>query len=313
MTKEEATKREGIIEKFRNKTIRLSQSTLKKFDSPINLIDYKMKGFKPNAGMIFGSLCDVLLTEPKNLWVKYALIDKIPESELQLKLVDLLVPKLREDGFLEDDFIEEAYDSIYSRKGWEKTYSSIKDYVEAMALRKDVITQVLLDEAIEVTERFKEHPMIASMLEKVTDSQVEMKWKDKGWDFIAFLDYLVGEDNIIDLKYTKDANPEKFTRDVYNLKYYFQGAAYCRGAQLSGLCDNPSFTLIAYDKSGNFSIVKLDYSYIAYGTRELDYLLENLDRCVEEDAWDKSYDFFKPVYTAYKPKWAKGFELEKEK
>lgn len=295
-----------------DKSMRLSYSAIKNFTSPINLIDYKIKPFTKNAGMRFGSVCDVLITEPHNFNKQFKILDKIPESENQLKMAKILIEKMKHQGFLEDEDKEAAFNASYKRGDWEKTYLLIEDYVEALALGKELTTKEEVAEATIIVDNLLANPMIAKVMSQVTGKQVKMEWKEGDWDFIGYLDLLVKGDNIIDLKFSKDSNPDKFQRDIQNLKYYLQGGIYCRGAQLSGLCDNPTYSFIVYDKSMNFSVIKLDYSYVAYGIREYLWLLEQLDRCVEEHGFEKSYEFFQKTYTSYKPKWAKGFELKSD-
>ncbi|AGO47841.1 hypothetical protein Phi46:1_gp30 [Cellulophaga phage phi46:1] len=126
---------------------------------------------------------------------------------------------------------------------------------------------------------------------------------------ICFLDFTTPE-SIFDCKYNKSADPAKFEREIHNLGYAFQAGTYVRAAMAVKLYEDlPDYHFLVYDKTGNYSIIKLDYSYINYGMRQLDYYLEAVDRCIKENAWNKSYDFFNRVHTVTKPRWAKAFPL----
>jgi len=69
--------------------------------------------------------------------------------------------------------------------------------------------------------------------------------------------------------------------------------------------------LIVFDATGNFSLIKIDYSLISYGIREYQYLVHKFDQCVKQNRWNESYNFFDHTQrTVYKPKWIKGFETD---
>lgn len=73
----------------------------------------------------------------------------------------------------------------------------------------------------------------------------------------------------------------------------------------------PEVYLIVFDTTGNFSVIKIDYSLISYGKREYQYLVTKFDQCVKQNRWSESYNFFDVQQrTVYKPKWIKGFETD---
>lgn len=303
--------KDELISKLNNKSLRLSYSTLKNFTSPINLINYKLKKFSQSPSMLFGSLCDMLLLTPENFSKEYQIIDKIPESPLQISFADALIDLTRNEVELTDEIIEIQFKNYYKRGDALKTYESLKDFVKAKSLGLQLITQDILDEANLVCENLMLSNDIQYLFSKTKETQMEVRWNDKGWDFVGYLDmYLEG--HIIDLKFSKDANPEKFERDIANFDYYLQAAMYCKALKEMGVCDNPRYSFIVYDKSLNYSVIQLDYTYLNYGERKYNFLLQELDRCISEGRFDESYGFFKRSYTAYKPKWVKGFDLKEE-
>ncbi|QQV90443.1 RecE [Olleya phage Harreka_1] len=305
------TAREELISKLYKKNIRLSYSTLKNFTSPVNLVNYKLKKYSQSPSMLFGSLCDVLLLTPENFDKEYKVIDKIPTSDLQISFADSLVELMKNESELTEEVIKVQYDMFYKTGKPEKTYNMLEDYIIAKANGKSLITQDLLDEANLVCENLMMNKDIQSLFSQMKESQMEVRWNDKGWDFIGFLDmYLDG--HIIDLKFSKDSNPEKFERDINNFDYFLQAAMYCKALREMGVCDNPRYSFIVYDKSYNYSVIQLDYSYIKYGERKYKYLLQELNRCIDENKFDESYGFFKRSYVAYKPKWSRGFELKED-
>lgn len=307
------TEREDLIYRLNKKSLRLSYSTLKQFTSPINLINYKLKPFHPSPSMIFGSLCDVLLLTPEKFHSEFKVIESIPITDNQMGFSSALIDILKTNDLdeLSEDVIKIQFDNYYKRGDCLKTYEGLKEYIYAKSKGLTLITQEVLDEANEVCDNLMANDDIQILFGKIIETQKKVAWDELGWGFVGFLDMYL-QDHIIDLKFSKDANPEKFERDIANYDYFLQAAMYCRALKKLGISENPRYSFIVYDKSFNFSIIELDYSYINYGDRKFRYLIQELDRCIEEGSFDMSYGFFKRSYKAYKPKWAKGFELKED-
>lgn len=103
-----------------------------------------------------------------------------------------------------------------------------------------------------------------------------------------------------------DADPEKVEYEIKKRKLYLQAGMYAKDCE--GI---PEYYLMVYDNTGNFSVIKIDYSYISYGIREYNYLLAKFDQCVKQNRWTESFNFFDHSQrTSYKPKWLKGFETD---
>ena len=246
--------KDELIAKLCNKSLRLSYSTLKNFTSPVNLINYKLKPYKQNPSMVFGSLCDVLLLTPDRFDKEYKVIDKIPESDLQIAFAEALIDLLKNDVELTDEIIETQFKNFYQRGDALKTYGLLKDYINAKSRGLQLITQDILDEANLVCENLMLNPDIQSLFNQVIEVQKEVKWNDRGWFFKGYLDMYL-DNHIIDLKFSKDANPEKFERDIANFDYYLQAAMYCKALKEMGISENPKYSFIVYDKSFNFSAI----------------------------------------------------------
>jgi len=111
---------------------------------------------------------------------------------------------------------------------------------------------------------------------------------------------------IIDFKFSKDADPDKFERDIINYDYFMQMGMYA--SHHEGI---PECYFIVYDKSLNFSVIKIDYSLLSYGKRKYEYLVTKLNQCIKENRFTESYNFFDvQLRTCFKPKWIKGFETD---
>ena len=309
MTKEE------LIEKLKSKAISLSYSWLKNFTSPIDFLDYKLKPKKQNTGMMFGSVCDMLLLTPENFDKEFAIVNKVPSTDIQVAFVDEIIEwnEKNPDSELTAEQLQEIYKNHYSKGTYEKTYNGLKGYIEAVTSGKNIIDSETYQKAKALSEKLLEFPDIQRLFERIQGAQTFIEWTTDGWKFRGYLDFYTPE-GIFDLKYSgKGANPEDFNKTISNLGYDLQAGAYCRGTVQMGLFEQmPAFYWLVYDDSGNYSIIEADYSYIRYGERKMDYYLQALNRCIREDAWEQSYNFFKRTYRAFKPKWAKAFVLEGE-
>lgn len=301
--------KDELISKICNKNLRLSYSTLKNFTSPINLINYKLKPYKKNPSMLFGLLCDCLLLTPDNFKKEFAIVDNIPTTEKQQNFIDEIFDFIDSGKEMTEDKEKEIYLNHYSRGDHKKTLEPLTPYLDARISKKESISSSMYNEAKEICDNLLMNEDIQILFSQIVEVQKKVKWSDNGWEFLGFYDMYL-EDHIIDLKFSKDANPEKFERDIANFDYFLQAAMYCLAAKKLGITQNPKYSFIVYDKSFNYSIIELDYSYLAYGERKYKYLLQELDRCISDGAFDQSYGFFKRSYKAYKPKWVKGFELK---
>lgn len=135
--------------------------------------------------------------------------------------------------------------------------------------------------------------------------QTKIEWTYSGWKFKGYLD-ASGKRLIIDFKFSKDSDPDKFERDIINYDYFMQMGMYHE--QDGGL---PECYFIVYDKSLNFSLLKVDYSFLSYGVRKYKYLVAKLEQCIKQNRWNESFNFFDiQQRTVYKPKWIKGFETD---
>lgn len=286
-----------LMSKLHSRDMSLSYSSLKEFGkSPKNFIKYKLQERREQSeSQIFGSLCDCLLTEKDRFNEKFVINDVAPSTDLQKSFCS---------DYLSGLSIEEAFSRNYKKGSAADTYKSLQEYLEASKSGKMVVSQKMYDEAVEITDNLLQSELISTYLDACTGFQQKLEWEYEGWKFKGFTD-ASGANIIIDLKFTKDADPDKFERDIINYDYFMQMGMYAQS--LEGI---PECYFIAYDKSKNFSLIKLDYSLINYGIRKYQYLVKKLNQCIDEGRFNESYNFFDvQLRTVYKPKWAKGFDV----
>lgn len=294
-----------LLKRLQNKEEKLSFSSLKAFSkSPREFINYKLKPkTPPGEGMILGSLCDCYLTEPDKFEKKFVVIDKVPTSENQV-------------GFCQDMFAgktqQEAFDNNYKRGNASDVYNSMKEYIEGHLSGKTICTSSMIEEAKAIVENLKKSELVTTVIDSCHLYQNKLEWKFNGYPFIGFTD-AEGEGLIVDFKYSgKGADPDSFEREIKNMKYYLQAAMYCQAAGYDGI---PEFYFVIYDRKLNFTVAKVDYSYILYGLKEYEYLVTKFHECVKNNLWQMSYNFYdnaSGIKTFYKPGYLKGFETETE-
>jgi hypothetical protein len=304
------TPKDELIAKLCNKSLRLSYSSLKHFTTPVDFINYKLNPPKPNEGMQFGSLCDLLILSPEEVENKVRIVEKVPTTDIQSKFCNELI-QIGKTQKLDEAVIEAVYKNHYKSGSAAKTFESLQKFIEASVSGLKLVTPELYNQAKEISDNLLNSPEAEPWLSQISETQKRVQWEENGWNFLGFYDALL-QNNIGELKYTKDANPAKFEREIANLDYYLQAAMYCYSAEKLGIAVNPRHYSLIYDKKKNIAIVELDQTYINYGYRKYKYLLQELDRCVALGAWDASYGFFKNSYLVSKPKWAPAFKLNED-
>jgi len=294
-----------LLKRIQSKEEVLSFTSLKEFSiSPKNFIKYKLKDkTPPTDAMLEGSVCDALLCdyikpERQEFESKFAIVGNTPSTENQIKFCDLILRGIS---------AIEAKKESNARGTAEELLSAYQSFIEASKSKKQAISQELFNKCNEIFEGLKKSELINYFLDNVLDVQVKTEWTDNGYKFIGFKD-AEGHNLIIDFKKMPDANPDKVEYEIKSRKIYLQMGMYAKDHE--GI---PECYLIVYDATGNFSVIKMDYSYISYGIREYDYLLAKFDQCVKQNRWNESFNFFDVEQrTAFKPKWLKGFQTDND-
>ncbi len=292
-----------LLDKIYNDELLLSYSSLKQFyNTPKSFIKYKLKKFEKTQSMIMGSLLDCLILTPESLNEKFEIIDSVPTTDNQLGFVN---------DYLSGLSIEESFNKNYKRGDAEKTFETLKQYIEALKLGKDIISNSTLEKAKSIAENVLNNETALSFLEKATHFQEKLEWEYKGFKHVGFLD-VRGEGFIMDLKYkSQSADINEFQWDFKKLHYDLQAGMYCKAAEILGLEVAPKYYIMVYDASGEVSVIEIDLSYIHYGQQKHDLIIQEFKRCKFENKWNMSHDFYAHkdgVFNLIRPRFA---ELKK--
>lgn len=295
-----------LIGKLIKKELKLSYTKLKNLSSPVNFIDAILKPKKKNDCMSLGSLVDCLLLTENKFDEQYTVLDAVPTTDIQKVFVELMLDKMKLEPLTEEVF-EEKFEETKkesSARGPEK----LKPYILALLQGKEIVSKEDYEKAKRIVENLKNADEVMDELMLVEDFQKKLEFNYKGWNFVCYLDTFFAK-GFHDLKYASDCNPDKFQRDIEKFGYDIQFGIYAIGFEILFGDFNPTVKHIVYDAVGNYAVLNIDFAYVNYAKRKVDFLIACLEKMIAENAYDKSYNFFRPQNTIYKPNWSKGFDM----
>lgn len=307
LQREEYSPMQTVISGLKQRMLPMSYSKLKHLDSPVNFINNLLKPLERNTAMTFGSVVDCLLLEPHKFDKKFAIVSETPTTENQKTFVNYF---LNETSPLEayDDRFEQALKASYKNDG-RRYVKGLHDYLNAMESGKDVISQQIYEKAKEVSDNLANAPEVADELAVCDSFQKFIEFTYQGWTFRGILDTYSPE-VLHDLKFSNDCNPENFGRSIDKFGYDVQFGLYLIGLEILGLADNPKFKYILFDDKFNYSVLEVGEDYLNYGKRKVENYVKRLNKMVDEDAFRRSYDYFKSKNVIHKPRWIAGLDEE---
>lgn len=172
---------------------------------------------------------------------------------------------------------------------------------------KTWVTLDMITESIKIVSAVNNNPISKEKIMQVTSVQKKVEWTDKetGLPMIGYLD-MEAPTFISDLKSTPSAHPEDFIKSCMNFDYHIQAAIYLDAAAHRGL--HPDFFHIAVEKEAPYgvSVLKASKEFIKLGMQEYKKLLTEFKYCMEQKAFDQSYEFRATVgyYQLDLPGWA---------
>jgi hypothetical protein len=99
-----------------------------------------------------------------------------------------------------------------------------------------------------------------------------------------------GEDYLMDLKKVADASYNKVKWTIRDMRYDMQAAIYSYAAR------KKKYYLVFIDKAINVTVVKVSEDTLQTGFTAFESSLSEFQRCIEEDAFYSSYEFFNNGY-----------------
>jgi hypothetical protein len=263
----------------------VSYSALKRFrETPMSYIDYLTSPRTPDTeATLLGKVVDILVTEPAKFEEKFFIM---PEE----------VSRRSNEG-----------------KGLYLAYLDL-------AGNKSMIDNVMFDKAVQMAEALLKNSDSKFYLTNTTHFQewVTFTHRETGIKCRGILDGRSEKEPkdfpffLMDLKTTRSADPEKYSRDAFNLWYNGQFALYTMAFKYNNWLF-PEFIHVCVESSApyNVNVFRVDPDTIKEAQEELHNTLMAFKYCLDNNFWHKSYNFLrddvlkydtlkKPFY--YKPK-----------
>ena len=241
----------------------LSYSSLSAFKkSPLDFLHYKFKPKEQTPAMAFGSMAHNFILEYHNFFDNYFIIDSDAPKKPTSVQINAKNPSV---------------DTLAAIIYW--------DNLKHEAGNRTFITHSDMNELEKLSDSLFKNISANNLIIQCKEFEKEYNFKHDNFLFKSFID--AEDSNIrLDLKIVQNADPKKFQRDAFNYGYHIQAAMY----EIAG--GKRDYYLIALDRNGGVSVNKLSDELIAYGRQEINNLLENFNRCILEDAWLQSYEFY---------------------
>jgi exodeoxyribonuclease VIII len=201
----------------------------------------------------------------------------------QLPTSAMRIGKAVHCAILEPDKFESDYTFwAESRRG--KDWNLFK----AENSHKEILTIGELTTVTSMSESVRNHRCSNNLL-LGGECEVTVVWTDAstGLKCKARIDYIDTEKEIlIDLKTTKDASSQKFTRDFFNYQYHAQLAHYRKGVQ-SVLGGDFCAMVIAVENTAPFDVVpyKISHDALSKGISTTKEWMTKIKGCTRSDRW----------------------------
>lgn len=155
------------------------------------------------------------------------------------------------------------------------------------------------------------HPRLSLIKNKKGIAEQSIFFEYRGLNFRIRPDYNVipsakfPNGILFDLKTTKEADYQSFSRQAYNLGYWIQAGLYCIGYQIAhNTGDLPEFIFIAAEKSEPYivEVYRAEKEDLELAILQVDKLIDLYKNCIESGNWFGSDGTIKQLKM---PAWAK--------
>ena len=169
-----------------------------------------------------------------------------------------------------------------------RTTSRYKDWLEQEIARhpgQEMISQEEWDQYTGMAKFLRENSATKHLLEGLIATEKPFKMTYEGYLVTGRIDG-VGSDYVMDLKKVADASFKKVKWIIYDMMYDMQGAIY-------SLAEGKNkFYLVFIDNAWNVTVVKICVETLQAGLSKFEGALSEFTRCVEEDLFQSSYEFY---------------------
>lgn len=261
----------------------LSYSSLKHFrKSPKHYVQYITRGEKSTDAEFLGTVIETLVLNFENF-------DKI--------FMVATKPDLRSNS---------------GKAAWAEICDDARKTGRKLCTPEDLKTAEFCKESL------LSHPDASKLILHKTKTQTKLKWLDRATNLpvIGYVDFesnLWDEDWAVDLKSTRDADPDNFQRDLWSekMQYYLQAGGYLVGFHKSKY-RFPYFVDLAVETSApyNVSVNFFEPKEIEFAKNEFLGTLKSFRYCMDNNLFHQGYEFRLSEGSVYfpvrKPGWLKS-------
>lgn len=255
----------------------LSYSALNAFKkNPLEFVKYKFGTKEQTDAMIFGTLVHAMVLESETVWDSFILLPADAPKKPTSAQINAKKPS-------EDTLKQIAWWENFGRIAMGKTIIDADEFARAEKMRDALL----------------KNRISSYFLNRMEHPEYKFEMKIDNFNFIGFIDGYHTKSFKFDLKVVQDANPKIYQRDAIKNGIHLQAAIY----DMVG--NQVPFFVIAIDHSHNISVNEISPELMAYGKQELSRLLGEFNRCILENRWYESYEFYSErwdgVYAFDKP------------
>lgn len=176
---------------------------------------------------------------------------------------------------LEPDKLDKNFACCNARKG-------STQYNELVEKGIEPVKQAAWDQALDLSDAVRRHPVAKQLLAKGKAEQ-SVWWTDDATKLTCKCrpDWWTDDDIIVDLKTTKDASAQAFSRSVHTFRYHVQQTHYLRGTKAK------RFLFLVVEKEYPYQVVvyELDSNAVAIGEALRERDMKRIQLCKERNHW----------------------------
>jgi len=204
----------------------------------------------------------------------------------------MLEPELFKKSYFVLEDAEKVNELI---EGGAKSPRATKDYKEwkAKQIQKNIGRELINLEEWQTYEKMIEKLKYHSVCKDLLFGEGGENEKD--FEYIE-LDYKIRgkidrrtDTFTVDLKKVADASYQKVKWDIERMNYDLQTVIYSKSNKTN------KHYLVYIDKGCNITVVEVTPETISAWEVKYDFAIESFSRCLEEDKWNMSYDFWQPT------------------
>lgn len=170
-----------------------------------------------------------------------------------------------------------------------KVYKEWKqDQIDANAGR-ELITKEDYDLYLKMGDYLYECSATSWIMEGLAYKEKDFEFEHLGFKIKGKIDG-EGKDYCMDLKKVADASFKKVKWVIFDMFYHMQAAIY------SAAVKKADYYLVFIDKAINVTVVKIGKETLDTGWTAFESALNEFQRCIEEDSFNSSYEFFNNGY-----------------